>query len=87
MPCLQVLYFEVRRQPRYLGNLGLEYLSSLHEINVGIDASRNDIPADVKRLEAVLRRTGEAHPNSPTIYMKPPFWPTRQQRRMQVGFL
>lgn len=64
MPSLQVLYFRVRekavRNFPYCCNLGLEYLSSLQEIEV-------DIPK--AKVEAALRRAADEHPNRPALHV------------------
>lgn len=75
MPTLQVLRFQVsvrtmpmREDHRYCDNLGLEYLSSLHKIEVCILPLPRDTWGYQRDLEAALRRAVQVHPNRPTLH-------------------
>lgn len=72
MPSLQVLRIEgcdlAMEHPRYLDNLGWEYLPSLQEINMRV---LNDILSGENKVVAdALSRAAQVHPNRPRFYLR-----------------
>jgi hypothetical protein len=53
--------------PNCCENLGLEYLSSLREINVDLFGHNDDLK---DKVEAELRFTAQVHPNHPTLRIR-----------------
>ena len=68
MPSLRELHFRVYWQAAwnrgYLQNFRLDYLSTLREIQVGLWYLDR-----VGKMEALLKRTADDHPNRPALHI------------------
>ncbi|CAL5067141.1 unnamed protein product [Urochloa decumbens] len=76
MPNLQELSFQIdygrsmRKYEGSLGNLGLEYLTSLQKVTVNIDCGQGFYGKEwIMEEETGLRRVIDVHPNHPTLIL------------------